>query len=55
MTGTARQAKSKPQRHIDAENLIESRRTWQPDWEELDRMAAEIDRARAAKRRGKRK
>ncbi|MCC6572994.1 MAG: hypothetical protein IT462_04300 [Planctomycetes bacterium] len=41
--------KSKPQRYIDAANFRESRKTWQPDLEELDRIAARIDRQMARK------
>ncbi len=33
----------KPQRHIDARNFVESRRTWQPDMAELEKTINRIN------------
>jgi hypothetical protein len=34
----------RPQRHIDATNYVESRRTWEPDLDELEGKLEKINR-----------
>jgi hypothetical protein len=46
-----KKSKKRPQRTIDAGDFVRSRRTWQPDWERMDREIEQINRELTRKRR----